>query len=311
MTDSPQSSRSDRVEARLPAVLFRCMANTDLSAMAHAILRVSDRRSFVIRSSGSHALDRDTVTPFAFQAMAEVGIPLEAVHTGTCKEACIAEGELVNYAISLDTHSLADCEHATVAVQVYWPLPEAEGTSPAETYLDLLRQARGRLKRRIGMFINLCHSPTWVSKSHQQQADLLTNIHEIATAEELAPPYARSTRARKGVTDLEKERQPITRSQLITVVFEDESEYVKFVRHVYQKWDGDGLEFTNVPIVLSARVTPSLLRRTEKIFQMRPLMPADLQMVRQRLKGHRPFDADLLAGGHVPGFTGPGNTGQR
>lgn len=95
-------------------------------------------------------------------------------------------------------------------------------------------------------------------------------------------------------------------SEFLTIVFDEESEYVKFVRYVYETFDGEGLGFTSVPIITSARVSPELFARTEALFHMHPVTDADLAKVKERLKGHRPFDPETIRGRHVPGFKGPG-----
>ena len=59
--------------------------------------------------------------------------------------------------------------------------------------------------------------------------------------------------------------------ELKTMVFDNEDDYVRFTDYVYNKFAGKGLEFTNVPIIASVRVTPELLKQIPKDFAMRLL----------------------------------------
>ncbi len=92
---------------------------------------------------------------------------------------------------------------------------------------------------------------------------------------------------------------------LLTIIFDEESEYVRFVREAYNRFGGEGLEFTNVPIILSARVRPGLLEQTWEEFNYRPVTKEDLDKVREELKKWKPWDPAILKDGHVPGFAEP------
>jgi hypothetical protein len=46
-----------------------------------------------------------------------------------------------------------------------------------------------------------------------------------------------------------------------TVMFDDAAQFVRLVTHVYERFDGKGLELTDAPIVTSARIRPSLIRQ--------------------------------------------------
>ena len=93
-------------------------------------------------------------------------------------------------------------------------------------------------------------------------------------------------------------------NSLLTIMFDEEDEYVKFVRDVYRRYDGEGLEFSNVPIILSTRIKPLLLQRTWEEFDFRPVTQEDLDKVRQELRKWKPWDPEMIKDKHVPGFKG-------
>lgn len=99
------------------------------------------------------------------------------------------------------------------------------------------------------------------------------------------------------------ERQP---RGLMTVVFDDEGEFVRFTDHVFSHLNGRGLEFTNAPIPASVRLTPDLWAKTHEQFQMRPVTEEDLIKARARVAGHRPFDPETIRDLHVPGVASKG-----
>ncbi|MGH9893738.1 MAG: hypothetical protein ACREA0_17495, partial [bacterium] len=70
--------------------------------------------------------------------------------------------------------------------------------------------------------------------------------------------------------------------ELETKVFDSEDEYLRFVRHVFEQYAGEGLEFTDRPIQWSVRASPWLLERVEGDFQMRDPVDDDLEPARQR-----------------------------
>jgi hypothetical protein len=89
------------------------------------------------------------------------------------------------------------------------------------------------------------------------------------------------------------------------MVFDDEHEYVRFVKYVYTVRGGRGLELTNLPIVASVRVRRWLWDRLQEggeSFAMRPVTEADLLAVRTWLQGRRPFAPENLEDFRVPGI---------
>lgn len=92
---------------------------------------------------------------------------------------------------------------------------------------------------------------------------------------------------------------------LLTVMFDDETEYVRFVREAYQNFNRQGLEFTNVPIITSVRIRPWLLEKTWEAFDFRSVTQEDLDKVREKYKDFKPWDPETLKGWHVPGFIKP------
>lgn len=101
------------------------------------------------------------------------------------------------------------------------------------------------------------------------------------------------------------ERQPALRD-LVTIVFDDEDEYVRFTDYVYNEFLEGGLELTNAPITTSIRLTQALWDKTHEQFQMRPITEEDLIKARARVAGHRPFDPETIRDLHVPGVASKG-----
>ena len=103
---------------------------------------------------------------------------------------------------------------------------------------------------------------------------------------------------------IDKPGDHLPRSQqgkLITVIFENDDEYVRFTDYVYQELGGAGLELTNIPIVASVRVTEQLLEQTRSKFKMRRATHEDLARVREQAGVRAPFDPKNLDGFYVPG----------
>jgi hypothetical protein len=77
-------------------------------------------------------------------------------------------------------------------------------------------------------------------------------------------------------SDTSKESVHDHGNELKTLVFDNEDDYVRFTDYVYDNFGGKGLEFTNVPIIASVRVTSELLKQTEGRFAMRLLSNEDV-----------------------------------
>jgi hypothetical protein len=96
-------------------------------------------------------------------------------------------------------------------------------------------------------------------------------------------------------------------TEYVTLVFDDETEYVRFVNHVFDRFKGWGLSFTNQPIVTSVRVTSWLLEQTqdEFAFAMRRLTEADRLGAWLGIPQGSPFDPADLEDFRVPGLPTP------
>lgn len=89
-----------------------------------------------------------------------------------------------------------------------------------------------------------------------------------------------------------------------TVLFEDEAEWAHFLEWVYDTFGGPaGLRFSNSPVPMTIRVSPSLLELAIGEFpKMRQVTPVDEQRHLATLKGTHPFDPEYLRGGHIEGL---------
>ena len=103
----------------------------------------------------------------------------------------------------------------------------------------------------------------------------------------------------------EFESPSLVSSELVTVAFPTEDEYVRFVEHVFDNFQGRGLELTNVPIVVSVCVKPWLLERTRDNFLMHEVTEEEVQLVRRNLRasGRKAFDPADIVNFHISGFS--------
>lgn len=87
---------------------------------------------------------------------------------------------------------------------------------------------------------------------------------------------------------------PVSEQPTVTVVFDDDREFVRFTDYVYKLCDGRGLGFTDVPVPRAVQLTPGLLKATRGQFEMRVATPDELARVRARLSGRSPFAEETL-----------------
>ncbi len=92
--------------------------------------------------------------------------------------------------------------------------------------------------------------------------------------------------------------------QLTTMLFDREDEYVRFVDHVFEQFQGRALEFTNMPIPISLCVKPWLLQRTQDQFAMHPATETEVAEARRALRtsGRKAFDPADIVNFHIPEF---------
>ena len=102
----------------------------------------------------------------------------------------------------------------------------------------------------------------------------------------------------------EREGSGVPTDELITVIFDSEGEYVRFVNHIFDEFGGRGLELTNVPVVTSICVRPWLLENTRDQFAMHRATEEEIAEVRRNLRasGRRAFDPDDLENFYIPGI---------
>lgn len=81
-----------------------------------------------------------------------------------------------------------------------------------------------------------------------------------------------------------------------TIVFDNDDEYVGFIKYVFAKFGGAGFGPSNVPVRLSLRVEQSLLNKTKDLFGMRPVSDEDIEQARKRLADLRPSDLEHIGG---------------
>ncbi len=94
-------------------------------------------------------------------------------------------------------------------------------------------------------------------------------------------------------------------NELLTIVFDDEGEYVRFTDYAWSNFEG-GTAPTDVPMDLTIRVRRWLLAETQGQFKMRLVTAEDARaavkrLVEERRRGRKPWDPASLKDFHVPG----------
>lgn len=124
------------MEPRLPVVLFVCVHNAGRSQMAAAFTRALGRGRVEVRSAGSAPGER--VNPVAAQAMAEVGLPLEAAPRR------LTPADLAEASVVVTMGCGDECVAAAGARQEDWPLED-----PAGKDLPTVRRIRDEIRSRV------------------------------------------------------------------------------------------------------------------------------------------------------------------
>jgi hypothetical protein len=102
--------------------------------------------------------------------------------------------------------------------------------------------------------------------------------------------------------ELEEIKRQTTRVRRHTVIFDAEEDYVHFTNYAFDEFDGQGLEFSSVPIPTSIRIRRWLFDHAlEQGFSLRTFSQEDGIRIHERLKGRKPFDPANLTNFHVPG----------
>lgn len=96
-----------------------------------------------------------------------------------------------------------------------------------------------------------------------------------------------------------------------TKVIDNEAEYRRFLKIVYERYGGVGLTFTDKPIFMSFRVAPWLVEQIGHEFQMRDSLDSDLDAVRRQVQGCNLFDMKIIRGLLPPGFGQGDKIGRR
>lgn len=132
-------------EARVPGVLFLCVANSARSQMAEGLAR----RRFGDRARVQSAGSRPTrVNPHAIAAMREVGVDLAAHHS---KLVDAIDPATVDVVVTLCEEEVCPAFLGRVR-RLHWPTPDPASDDPAlppEALLARFRAARDAIAARL------------------------------------------------------------------------------------------------------------------------------------------------------------------
>lgn len=88
----------------------------------------------------------------------------------------------------------------------------------------------------------------------------------------------------------------------VSVAFDHEDEFVRFTDWVFGEYGSPkGLGFAEVPVSLSIRVQPWLLRKSLGSFGFRAVKVKDFENTSNDIVSPYPFDVVNIEGKHVPG----------
>lgn len=90
-------------------------------------------------------------------------------------------------------------------------------------------------------------------------------------------------------------------NKLTDIVFGDETEYIGFLRQVFQERGGIGLNFTRYPITMCLQVETELWSSLKDDFpSARPVNKDDVTNALAPIKRRKLFDPESIRGRHVP-----------
>ena len=122
-------------------ILFLCVANSARSQMAEGLARHLLGAAVTVQSAGSAP---SRVHPLAIQAMAEIGVDIQAQRS---KSVDTIDPATVDLVITLCAEEVCPV-FLGKAERRHWPLPDPAAL-PGDTALDGFRQVRDELARRI------------------------------------------------------------------------------------------------------------------------------------------------------------------
>ena len=142
------------VSAVTQVILFLCVANSARSQMAEGLARRLAPASVDVYSAGS---EPSPVSPFAVEAMAEIGIDISEHESKSLEEIPL---DRIARVVTLCAEQV--CPAVPGAVQVlHWPLPDPAGVSGSEEeQRAAFRATRNAIDARLkGVFVDWSDQP--------------------------------------------------------------------------------------------------------------------------------------------------------
>ncbi|MDZ7668878.1 MAG: arsenate reductase ArsC [Gammaproteobacteria bacterium] len=134
-------------------VLFVCTANAARSQMAEALLRHTDPTRFEAASAG---LEPTAADPRALEALAQVGVSTEHLHSKPLEE---FQQQAFDYVITLCSKATADCQalqgRLASAQLMAWDFNDPQNSDDPAAF----RQTLHELHERIKMFVLIMNKP--------------------------------------------------------------------------------------------------------------------------------------------------------
>ena len=128
--------------ARVPGLLFLCVANSARSQMAEGLARAHFGDAIRVQSAGSHPA---AVNPLAIAALAEVGIDIAGQRS---KSVADIDPALVDLVVTLCAEEVCPVFPKRVKT-LHWPLPDPEAEASSRHSLETFRDVRDELALRI------------------------------------------------------------------------------------------------------------------------------------------------------------------
>ena len=130
-----------------PRVLIVCTGNSARSQLAEGLLRHDGGERVEVFSAGTHPW---IVSPYAIEAMAEVGIDISHHQSKSVYE---LESEAFDYVITVCDSARAECPvFPGVREQIHWSI-EDPSFVPADERLEAFRKTRDELRERLRGFL--------------------------------------------------------------------------------------------------------------------------------------------------------------
>ena len=128
--------------ARVPGLLFLCVANSARSQMAEGLARAHFGDAIRVQSAGSHPA---AVNPLAIAALAEVGIDIAGQRS---KSVADIDPALVDLVVTLCAEEVCPVFPKRVK-KLHWPLPDPAAEASSRHSLETFRDVRDELALRI------------------------------------------------------------------------------------------------------------------------------------------------------------------